>query len=128
VSALDPVVSAAACPSHADDGFPLGGPLSDIPDRFRGLVQREGSVDDRRELAGFDEFLQDNQVLFLCLEKNERSRWPTNGDVTTARRVRPVPMNQRPPDPPTSTSVPLGVRARRRSVSERFPAISRIRS
>src|SRR5215213_10092212 len=30
------------------------------------------------------------------LEKNERSRWPTNGDTTTALRVRPIPMHQRP--------------------------------
>src|SRR5215217_6354653 len=54
--------AAARRSSHGDDGFPLGGPLSDIPDRLRGLAQREGSVDDRRDLPGFDELLQDHQV------------------------------------------------------------------
>jgi len=36
----------------------LGGPLADIPDRLRSLAQREGSVDDRGNLAGFQELLK----------------------------------------------------------------------
>src|SRR4029453_4022223 len=77
------VITAPARPSHGDDGFPLGGPLPDIPDRRRGLGQRERSVDHRGDLTGFEELLQDNQVRSPWLGKNERSRWPTNGDVTS---------------------------------------------
>jgi hypothetical protein len=51
----------------------LGGPLSDIPDRLTALVEREGSVDHRRDLAGFDEVLQHNQVLAPWLGQ-ERAR------------------------------------------------------
>ena len=61
------VISAPARPSHGDDGFPLGRLLTDVPDRLTGLAQREGSVNHRRELAGFDQLLEDNQV---------RSPWP----------------------------------------------------
>jgi hypothetical protein len=35
----------------------LGAPLADIPERLWSLAEGEGSVDDRGELAGFDELL-----------------------------------------------------------------------
>ena len=52
-----------------------------------------------------------------------RNRWLTNRDNTSARTERhvPPPIQRSPPSPPTMTSVPIGVRARRTCDSDRFP-------
>jgi hypothetical protein len=77
--------------SDGDNGFALGGPLSDVADRLRGLAQREGSVDDRVSLPASISSFMTTRSFPLGLEKNERSRWRANSDNTTALRVRPVP-------------------------------------
>jgi hypothetical protein len=65
----------------------------------------------------------------LGCEPSIRSRWPTNRDSTTARRLRSKPPSNRPlTSLPTMTSVPDGVRARRSCDSERWPAVSTMRS
>ena len=50
----------AACrASHADDNFTLSVSLLQIPDGLWDLGERKSPVDERCELAGFDEFLED---------------------------------------------------------------------
>ena len=49
--------------SHRDDDRPSGMSVSDMSQRLRSATQRERAVDDRRDLPGFDECLQGNQVL-----------------------------------------------------------------
>ena len=46
--------------SHGDDDFPLSVAFCQIPDGLWGLGERVGPVDDRCELAGFDELLKEN--------------------------------------------------------------------
>ena len=59
----DPVIRAAVGASHGDDGFSLGVSSALIPERVSDLTQLIPSVDDRCDLPGFDELLQDNEVL-----------------------------------------------------------------
>src|SRR5215212_5947558 len=49
--------------SHGDDDSPLSVPFCQIPDGLWSLSERVGPVDHRRELAGFDELLKQDQVL-----------------------------------------------------------------
>ena len=50
-----------------------------------GLPPRHASrVDDRGDLAGFDELLENTQVLSLCRTTNTRIRWRTKGDSKSA--------------------------------------------
>ena len=45
--------------------FSSGVTFIQIPEGFSGLAQRVCCVDDRSDLAGFDELLQNNQVLVV---------------------------------------------------------------
>jgi hypothetical protein len=54
---------AAVGASNGDDGFSLGVSFALIPERVSDLTQLVPSVDDRCDLPGFDELLQDNEVL-----------------------------------------------------------------
>ena len=45
---------------HSDDDFPLSVPLSEIADGLRRLAERVRSIDDRCDLPGFNEILQNN--------------------------------------------------------------------
>jgi hypothetical protein len=66
MSLTSPVqVSHVSCASQVDDDLPSSVTSADVIDRLRGLAQRVRSIDDRCDLAGFDERLQDNQVLLL---------------------------------------------------------------
>ena len=53
--------------SHGDDDFSLSVSFFQIPDGFGDLAQRVGTVDDRCELAGFDELLEGEHVLVVLL-------------------------------------------------------------
>src|SRR5215212_7977103 len=58
-----PVNRPSGFASHGDDDFPLSVPFFQIPDGLWGLGERVGPVDDRGEPAGFDELLEEDQVL-----------------------------------------------------------------
>ena len=58
-----PVASGSRA-SHSDDGLPLSVSRSDVIERLGGIAQSVGLVDDRCDLPCFDEFLENNQVLF----------------------------------------------------------------
>src|SRR5215210_3279492 len=53
--------------SHGDDDFSSRVPFYQIPDGLGDLAQRVGSVDDRCDLPGFDELLEDDQILVVLL-------------------------------------------------------------
>src|SRR3712207_1875400 len=53
--------------SHADDDFPSSASLLQIADGLGDLAQRVGAVDDRCDLPGFDELLEDEHVLVILL-------------------------------------------------------------
>src|SRR5215204_3188866 len=53
--------------SHGDDDFSLSVSLFQIPDGLGDLAQRVGPVDDRCDLAGFYELLEDDHVLVVLL-------------------------------------------------------------
>jgi hypothetical protein len=57
--------------SHGDDDFSSGVSLFQIPDRLGDLGERVGPVDDRCDLPGFDELLEDDHVL-VVLRGDER--------------------------------------------------------
>lgn len=48
--------------SDGDGHLPSGVALPDVAESFSGLAERVGPVDDRRDLAGLDEFLQRDKV------------------------------------------------------------------
>lgn len=122
-------LSSSADPaSHGDYDFSSRVPLFQIAHRLGDLAERVGRVNDRLDLAGFDQLLQYDEVFFFGCDKNPRSRWRTNGDYTSALTVRSVPMSHGPPDPPTMTRVRLGVRPCLRCDNERLLAMSRTRS
>jgi hypothetical protein len=49
------------------------------------------------------------------------SRWRTNSERARARSWRPIPVQRPPSSPPTMTSVPAGVSARRSRDSGELP-------
>jgi hypothetical protein len=51
--------------SHGDDDFSLSVSLLQVPDGLGDLAQRVRPVDDRCDLAGFDELLKEDQVLVV---------------------------------------------------------------
>ena len=59
----DPVIRAAVRASHGDDDLSSGVSFSLVPQSLRDLTQVVTPIDDRRDLAGFDEILQNGQVL-----------------------------------------------------------------
>lgn len=59
----DPVIWAAAGVSHGDDSLSLGVSLFQMTDGLGDLAQRVRSVDDRCDLSGFNELLQNKKVL-----------------------------------------------------------------
>src|SRR4029078_9152470 len=61
--------------SHGDDDRPSGMSVSDMSQRLRSSIQGERAVDDRRDLPGFDECLQRNQVLAV-LSLDRRGQLP----------------------------------------------------
>jgi transposase len=60
-----PPDSSGARALHGDDDFPPGVSFSLVPERFRHLTQLVPAVDDRRDLSGFDEALEDSQVVLV---------------------------------------------------------------
>jgi hypothetical protein len=50
--------------SQSDDDLSSDVSLFEVPDRLRDLTQRVGGTDDRRDLPGFNEFPENNQVFF----------------------------------------------------------------
>ncbi len=56
---------------HGDDDFSSGVSLFQIADGLGGLTQRVRSVDDRRDLSGFHELLQNNQVVLVDTRNEE---------------------------------------------------------
>src|SRR5215208_1802789 len=68
-----PVNSPFGFASHGEDDFPSSVPFCQIPYGLRSLGERVGPVDDRCELAGFDELLEQDQVLAV-LPRNERAQ------------------------------------------------------
>src|SRR5215218_8382048 len=58
-----PVNSPFGFASHGEDDFPSSVPFCQIPYGLRSLGERVGPVDDRCELAGFDELLEQDKVL-----------------------------------------------------------------
>src|SRR5215211_7759005 len=50
---------------HGDDDFSPGVSFSLVAERFRHLTQLVPAVDDRRDLSGFDEALEDSQVVLV---------------------------------------------------------------
>src|SRR5215210_6860485 len=59
-------------PRHADDDLASSVSLSHMADRLGGFAQRVRPVDDRCDLAGLDELLEDYQVL----ELRRHEKWP----------------------------------------------------
>ena len=57
--------------SHGDNDLSSAVTFLQIPESVRDFAQRERSVDDRRELAGLDELLHEQQVLLVrrCRER-----------------------------------------------------------
>ena len=53
---------------------------SQSPDRVGDLTEGIGAPDDRRDLAGLDELLQDEQVPRFCFAMKVPSLWLTKGD------------------------------------------------
>ena len=52
---------------HGDDDLRSGVALPEIPDRLGNIPQRKSPVDDRRELPGFHEFLQGEEIRVAVL-------------------------------------------------------------
>jgi hypothetical protein len=50
-------------PSHGNDDLSSGVSFCLVPESVRDITQGEAPIDDRRDLAGFDELLQNTQVL-----------------------------------------------------------------
>ena len=95
--------------SYGDEDFSSSMSLFQIPDGLRGLAQRVGPVDDRRDLAGLDELLEDEQVL-LVLRRNERAQLLAHeggqhehSDLTIRAFDPPIT-----PSAPTITRAPRG--------------------
>src|SRR6267378_1089562 len=57
--------------SNGDDDLSPRVPLFDVPDGLGGVLQRIGSVDDGRDLPGFKQLLQKDQVFLLELRDEE---------------------------------------------------------
>jgi hypothetical protein len=57
--------------SDGDDDLPSSVSRFDVANSLRGLAQRVGAVDDRCDLAGFDELRESDQVLLarFCDER-----------------------------------------------------------
>ena len=58
--------------SDGDDDLSSSVSLLEIPDRLRDLAQRVRPVDNRRHLSGFEELLENNQVLFAFFRRERR--------------------------------------------------------
>ena len=59
--------------SHGDDDLAACAAFSHVPDGVGDVAQRVGPVDDRRDLPGFDELLEDHQVP-VVLPRDERAQ------------------------------------------------------
>ena len=84
--------------SHGDDDLPSNLSRFQVADRLGNLAQGERPVDDRRELPGFDELLQDDQAVPGSLAPRKGCSWLTNGEITISLKKRPRLPNQRWPD------------------------------
>ena len=71
-SATEPPCSRVAMRSHCDDNLPPGAAVDHVLDGRGGFAQRVGPVDDRGDLAGLDELLEDDEVLRV-LRVDERA-------------------------------------------------------
>ena len=104
---------AALRASHGDDDLSLGVSFSLVPESIRDLTQGVTPIDDRRDLSGFDEILQDGQVLAvvphdehahpLAHERRKQERPDLTTEPEPATNVRyadhdiGTPRGQRPP-------------------------------
>src|SRR5438552_5050000 len=59
---INTILPAMRSVSDTDDNRSTRMSFSDMSERLTGISQRVSGVDDRRDLAGFDELLQDEQV------------------------------------------------------------------
>ena len=115
--------------SHGDDDFSSGVSLFEITDGFGHLAQRVRPVDDRCDLAGFDEVLESDQVL-VVLCGDERAKLLAHERGQHERAELAIGASE----PPSARFAsdddegPLGARARRRRANDEFPPMSRIRS
>src|ERR687890_1579893 len=62
---VSPFVPLLGFSSHGDEDFSFCVSPFQIPDGFGDLGERVGTVDDRCDLPGFDELLEDEQVLVV---------------------------------------------------------------
>ncbi|HEY8913621.1 MAG TPA: hypothetical protein VIM54_09945 [Lacisediminihabitans sp.] len=103
--------------------------LDEVPHGLRGLGKRIDAVDGRADCAGFDEVAQRaSRLAAPRVGATMRRFWPTNGERSSAPRMRPRGPSTRPPVPLESTRVPPGVSERRSAVSEWLPIRSKITS
>lgn len=56
-------ISVVACTRHGDDDLASGISMSDVADRLRSRAEWIRSVDDRCDASGFQEFVQQHQIL-----------------------------------------------------------------
>src|SRR5207245_9633606 len=115
--------------SDTDDNRSSRMAFSDMSERLGGITQRVSCVDDRCDLAGFDELLQDEQVRSVgkfdgrtqlpALEHRHCGRLEdgTDGAEPTAARRSVVGLQ-----------LPLGVSTRLVSDNEWFATLSRMKS
>src|SRR5918998_2240317 len=71
--------------SHSNDDFSLGPPFSDLTNSFRDLAQRVRLIDDRRELAGLDEFFHKIYIFYV---------WSNHQDAYLVARGSSDPWSQ----------------------------------
>src|SRR4051812_19434253 len=106
LSHKDPVTRAAFCASHGDDNLSLGVSFSLVPKRFGDLTQLVAPIDDRRDLFGLDELLQDSQVLpvvphdehphALAHERRQQKRLDLTSEPKPTTEVRDPDQDVRP--------------------------------
>ena len=122
-------MTSSSSPSHGDGDLAADVTIDQVPDGRGNIAEGICPIDDRLDRAGLDKISQGDQVGGV-LRCDEGAQFLANkSDRTCACSCRSVPPSHRPSvSPPTMTSLPLGVRARRRWESRRLPPISRMTS
>ncbi len=95
---LHPVNRPFGFASHGDDDFPSSVPFCQIPYGLRSLGERVGPVDDRCELAGFYELLEQDQVLAV-LPRDERPQLLVHEPGQYRRPKLAIGASEQPPSP-----------------------------
>jgi hypothetical protein len=113
-----------------DDDFPLSVSLLQIPDGLWDLGERVRPVDDRRDLPGLDEVLEDEHVLVVLLI-DECAQLLAHERGQRERPELAIGASEPPSSPfaADDDEGPPEARARRRRLNDEFPpTMSRIRS